>query len=216
MKPVGLFGLLLFVVVALELASFCHGLTEEQRAAVLEYHNAYRRNKGVPELTYGTSFASVAENYAASCPNGHSSNDYGENLFWAFGDVPADLLKMAVDSWYSEVSDYDCETNTCNGRSDAGWLNCGHYTQIMWNETTQVACGLNTQCPDSALVVVCNYSPSGNLYLLSGEFARPFNVENCQYNFEDKEESSNDGAADGDGGGGDGSAAASISRWWLW
>lgn len=60
-----------------------------------------------------------------------------------------------MDSWGSEKADYDYDTNTC--KIDKV---CGHYTQVIWEKTTEVACG-KTACGNEH-VWVCNYNPPGN------------------------------------------------------
>ncbi|KAF6026089.1 CRISP3 [Bugula neritina] len=37
----------------------------------------------------------------------------------------------------------------------------GHYTQMVWAETTRIGCGVQT-CNGSTPFYVCNYGPSGN------------------------------------------------------
>ena len=40
---------------------------------------------------------------------------------------------------------------------------CGHYTQVMWNNTQSVGCGLRTTCTGTyATMISCNYYPPGN------------------------------------------------------
>jgi hypothetical protein len=38
---------------------------------------------------------------------------------------------------------------------------CGHYTQIIWRNTTEVGCGMAT-CSNGSEIWVCNYNPPGN------------------------------------------------------
>ena len=40
---------------------------------------------------------------------------------------------------------------------------CGHYTQVMWENTQSVGCGLRTTCTGTyATMISCNYYPPGN------------------------------------------------------
>ncbi|MEM6522020.1 MAG: CAP domain-containing protein, partial [Cyanobacteria bacterium P01_C01_bin.70] len=42
-----------------------------------------------------------------------------------------------VAAWVAEKADYDYASNSC-----ASGKVCGHYTQIVWRETTAVGCGV--------------------------------------------------------------------------
>jgi pathogenesis-related protein 1 len=77
----------------------------------------------------------------------------GENVFGAGGSATA---QQAVTSWAGEKSNYNYDTNTCNGV-------CGHYTQIVWRTSVKLGCAKGTCAgftyPNS---IVCNYGPGGN------------------------------------------------------
>ena len=129
-------------------------------AGTVEAHNVWRRQVGVPDLTWFSDAAAVAQAWAddlknRGCAIEHNPNrgNYGENVYWAFGTEPTP--KDVVDAWGNEINDYDYATNSCN----SGKI-CGHYTQIVWRDTTEVGCG-KASC-DSEQVWVCNYSPPGN------------------------------------------------------
>ena len=57
-----------------------------------------------------------------------SMNRMGQNL--AFNTGSKDLKKL-VDLWVAEQADYQLDTNTCSAV-------CGHYTQVVWADTTKV------------------------------------------------------------------------------
>jgi pathogenesis-related protein 1 len=63
---------------------------------------------------------------------------------------------QAIDSWGSEKENYSYATNSC-----AAGKVCGHYTQIIWESTTEIGCG-TAVCADNTQIWVCNYSPAGN------------------------------------------------------
>ncbi|MEP2025583.1 CAP domain-containing protein, partial [Reichenbachiella sp.] len=90
---------------------------------------------------------------ASNCEFKHSGGEYGENI-WA-GTEGAFEPTDVVNSWGSEITDYNYESNTCATDKD-----CGHYTQIVWKNTTQVGCGVAT-C-DGLDIWVCQYDPPGN------------------------------------------------------
>ena len=94
--------------------------------------------------------------------SGEPVNGYtvGENLFWQMNMPPPPVLaepQTVVQSWASEEPFYDYEGNTCQ----EGEM-CGHYTQLVWADTKEVGCAMQT-CDDlGSQVWVCNYHPAGN------------------------------------------------------
>jgi hypothetical protein len=77
------------------------------------------------------------------------------------------LLEGGVQSWYDEIADYTFSSGACT----AGAM-CGHYTQVIWAETTTLGCGTATCAASTnagaalgseATVLVCNYAPPGNV-----------------------------------------------------
>ena len=75
--------------------------------------------------------------------HGKLPKDTGENLFGASalrGGGPDDAIMAiapteVVDAWASEVRDYNHSKNKC-----ASGKHCGHYTQIVWRDTTAAGC----------------------------------------------------------------------------
>jgi hypothetical protein len=78
------------------------------------------------------------------------------------------LVEGAVQGWYAEISDYTFDTGACV----AGKM-CGHYTQVVWADTTTLGCGATLCGADTAAgldlggndvtILVCNYAPPGNV-----------------------------------------------------
>ncbi len=132
-------------------------------------HNAVRAAHGVAPLEWDPLLAGIARAWADACidneapfglidHNPNRSDEYptyvGENIYGQSGAAPT--AQQAVDDWASEEASYDYASNTC---SDI----CGHYTQVVWAETTHVGCAFG-YCPNLAYpyVVVCDYGPGGN------------------------------------------------------
>src|ERR671932_283901 len=128
---------------------------------ILAAHNKYRQQLGVPGLKWSDSLASSAQKWAKQLASRnqlqHSSGNYGENI-WA-GTKGRYTQTQMVEAWGSEKQYFIANSafpNTCKG----GWQKCGHYTQIIWKNTTEVGCGLakGTQMD----YLVCQYNPPGN------------------------------------------------------
>ncbi len=83
----------------------------------------------------------------------HSNSNNGENLY-ASSLVTGYVT--AINNWYSEKSDYNLDTKSC----DSGKV-CGHYTQLIWQETTEVGCGKSSS-NSWTTIIVCQYNPPGN------------------------------------------------------
>ena len=115
----------------------------------LSTHNALRARHGVPALSWSGKLAGVAQDYANKCVFEHNNTGYGENL----AQASSPNVSGMISDWYSEISAYDFASGTGNGT--------GHFTQVVWKSTKQVGCGM-AQCSDGA-ILVCNYSPAGNL-----------------------------------------------------
>jgi len=123
----------------------------------------------LPPLCYDADVEASAQAWADGCNYAHSGS--GENLYAyvTTGSPPPTPQLDAVDSWADEAADYNYGPNTC----DAGKV-CGHYTQIVWRNTTRLGCGVK-QCsaatspfgpPFDAYpwwYVVCQYEPPGNV-----------------------------------------------------
>jgi uncharacterized protein YkwD len=131
------------------------------RNEVLAAHNKYRQQVGVPGLKWSNSLASSAQQWAKQLASTntfkHSSTNYGENI-WAGTKGRYSQAKM-VDNWGSEKQYFIRDgifPNTCRG----GWQKCGHYTQIIWKNTTEVGCGLARGAQMDYFV--CQYNPPGN------------------------------------------------------
>lgn len=149
------------------------GTAQAQAAAALQLHNCARRTvvpaAAVPiePLTWSSATAAVAQTWSDACVYGHSHlPGYGENIYAAAGFTPT--LKTAVAAWLSEQPYYNYAANTCSAPANPG--TCGHYTQVVWDTTSQVGCGLSYCTKNSPFgssfpnwyFVVCDYLPAGN------------------------------------------------------
>jgi uncharacterized protein YkwD len=122
-------------------------------------HNAVRRPLGLPDLIYDQTLAEAAAYWGdiladRGCDLEHNyDSPLGENLYWTSGTAGSFEV---VASWASEVEDYNYDANTCRrGRM------CGHYTQIVWRDTTHVGCAISS-CGAAGEIWMCTYDPAGN------------------------------------------------------
>jgi pathogenesis-related protein 1 len=153
-------------------------LATQDRDAILTAHNNARKNDvpgntggPLPNLEWDDALATASQTYANTLARttcgaiDHDANrgDVGENLSQGSttdASAPPQSGADAVTSWVAEKSDYSYESNTC-----APEKVCGHYTQVVWRDTTKVGCGRATCTAGDFIntVWVCRYSPAGNM-----------------------------------------------------
>lgn len=113
----------------------------------------------LPPVRWSPEIAAQAQAWAQRCEFEHGDTDLGENLS-ARTDVaePSEI----VAGWAAEGEAYDYASNRC----ESGKV-CGHYTQVVWRNSTQIGCGM-AQCNSGGpwdgpwVMWVCRYSPAGN------------------------------------------------------
>jgi uncharacterized protein YkwD len=127
------------------------------RAAVEEPAGYAGTWRPLAPVTWSESAAAGAQEWAnhlaseLDCGLEHAgAKGYGENLA-AGTNLSA---KGAVELWASEKKNY------VYAKSYEFSTNTGHYTQIVWRDSTQIGCA-SAKCSRST-VVVCRYQPQGN------------------------------------------------------
>jgi uncharacterized protein YkwD len=123
---------------------------------MVDAHNRVRAKHCAGPLTWSPKLAQVAQRWASSlrdkgCAFGHSNGSYGENL--AAGSTGLLDPEAVVKMWYDELAQYKFP----NGGFA---MQTGHFTQVVWRQTTQVGCG-RSQCKGMD-IWVCEYDPPGN------------------------------------------------------
>ncbi|MDJ1181881.1 CAP family protein [Roseofilum casamattae] len=131
--------------------------------AMVNAHNQWRQQVGSPPLVWSNELAQVAQDWANQLVKKgrmeHRPNSqYGENIYWGRGRRAS--AKDVVDAWGSEVKDFRNGVFPDVSRT-GNWADVGHYTQVVWKDTTEVGCGM-ARANDNAEYWVCNYNPPGN------------------------------------------------------
>ena len=134
------------------------GAPNGQMAALVDAHNAQRAKHCAGPLAWSPRLAQAAQQWADAlkaqgCKFGHKPrNAFGENL--AAGTSGTLDGRAVADMWYDEVKLYKWP--------DGGFsMETGHFTQVIWRETTQIGCGVAT-C-NGMDIYVCEYDPPGNV-----------------------------------------------------
>jgi hypothetical protein len=138
----------------------------------LNYHNSYRAQVGVPPLTWSDTLAQSAQQWAnqlaATKSLAHSRS--GENLASANNSQLYPSVTQTADAWGQEKQHFVGGTFP-NVSNTGNWEDIGHYTQMVWRNTTEVGCGLAHYDDDQSMpgyilhntVLVCHYNPAGNV-----------------------------------------------------
>ncbi|XP_037640028.1 cysteine-rich venom protein isoform X1 [Sebastes umbrosus] len=135
------------------------------QAEIIDHHNAFRRAvqptaSDMLIMSYSEEVAASAQAWVDKCILAHGSPstrmldgyELGENLFYSSSPT---LWKDVVNAWHSEVSRYLYPKGSRNGQET------GHYTQVIWNSSYKVGCGV-TLCPNNVYFYGCHYYRAGN------------------------------------------------------
>ncbi|XP_078506076.1 cysteine-rich secretory protein 3-like [Lissotriton helveticus] len=165
--------LLLAVILALGLhcssaQSFVPGLETDNadiQNAICNKHNELRRIVDPPasdmrKMVWSKEAAANAKKVAEKCIFNHSSAEErmigtiecGENLYKTTKPVPWETL---IQGWFNEYQNFTYGI----GATKPG-AKVGHYTQVVWNESSKIGCA-SKQCSNFVLAV-CQYAPAGN------------------------------------------------------
>jgi uncharacterized protein YkwD len=133
-------------------------LSDSDKIKFIEEHQKWRADVKSEPLRWSVDIQKKAEDYALQLAKlgllKHSESGLGENLYWFSGQAfsPSD----ATDAWGSEKSLYRPGTKISN----TNYQDFGHYTQMIWHNTTEVGCGVAQS--SHGTYVVCQYNPPGN------------------------------------------------------
>ncbi|HMT09036.1 MAG TPA: CAP domain-containing protein [Pyrinomonadaceae bacterium] len=139
--------------------AICPGtkLTAAEEKALIDGHNAIRKELSLRDLIWDCTLAKAAQSWADRGIAEHDDdNPYGESIFVASSGT-ADVTG-SLKRWQTEKANWTNETGTC-----APGKICLHYTQIVWRTTAKLGCGINRNATGKwKTMLVCNYDPAGN------------------------------------------------------
>ncbi|CAG9559934.1 unnamed protein product [Danaus chrysippus] len=162
------------------------GLTAYEKQAIVDAHNRLRQSvalgqvlsqppaANMMEMVWDDELAATAQRWSDQCTPAHdraSQRDVGrfpvgQNLAatWTTrppsdqSDSEPDFMKQ-IDAWFDEVKIYGFKPIN-------GGHGTGHYSQLVWGETSHVGCGYTFYYDPSrgyTKLYVCNYGPGGNV-----------------------------------------------------
>lgn len=127
----------------------------------LQAHNDLRAKHGVPMIELSTKLCTYAQEWADHLMaenrfQHRTKSKHGENLYSSWSSRPKAVSgSIAVENWYSEIKDYTFGQEPCGGPVT------GHFSQVVWRDSTQLGVGLAQK--DGKVIVVGNYYPAGNI-----------------------------------------------------
>lgn len=149
------------------------------RAVMLEEYNATRSDYGSAPLAWDDTLAAHATDYAGQMARtdrfvhdlDRPSRAEGENI-WR-GTRDAYDYRQMVAGMIREHRFFRAGAFPDVSRM-GDWSDVGHYTQIVWPQTTRVGCAVESSARFDYLV--CRYSPPGNIdgvFMASPKVLRP-------------------------------------------
>ncbi len=161
-------------------------LTQDIKESLLR-HNEARLELGIDtNLTWSDTISRDAQLYADEMAqsgywghdkknqiDGYAHGNYGENLYTSSN---AASIEIATQAWidekeyytYGKVVSSSAVDDTCVDGVDihGNAILCGHYTQIIWKDTTLVGCAMSRYEVGDYKgwdIVVCKYQTPGNV-----------------------------------------------------
>lgn len=160
------------------------GVSQAEIDEIITTHNILRQKvangqeanqpsaANMKQMKWNDELAAIAQRWADQCTFGHDENRntqtfpyVGQNVAIAWSSAEtnnlAEFKNSAIDPWYGEVSDFSPN----NIDPFVFSTDTGHYTQVVWAESTDVGCGYAYYLSDGQYtkLYVCNYGPGGNV-----------------------------------------------------
>ena len=140
--------------------------TKEDVINSLKVHNQERVQLGLKKLEWSNDLQKEAEIYAKYLADNdvfkHSSQkNQGENLYYEYNSASITKIPLELSSisWLDEKKDYKY-SKIGDGKNTFNKI--GHYTQMIWKNTTKVGLGAYVN-KEGKVYVVARYYPAGNM-----------------------------------------------------
>lgn len=135
----------------------------EDRDACLYAHNKVRSYHDVGMLIWDPKLARDAKNRAIYLMENDLFDHvkgYGENLYRMPCDTTFHRAYQAVHFFYKEIESYDFSkmSKPNSEMSEAEFDKVGHFTQVVWKDTTKVGCCVAFDNESKETIIVCRYS----------------------------------------------------------
>jgi len=133
---------------------------------ILDLHNRERAAIGAPPMIWDPTLAAAAATFATELARrgelDHSPNEsrpgQGESLW--MGTRGAYSVEQMFGNWIQEKRLFRPGIFP-NVSTTGHWSDVGHYSQVIWPASTRLGCAINSASRSD--VLVCRYSPSGNV-----------------------------------------------------
>jgi len=135
---------------------------------ILSAHNEYRRKHGTGSLKWSSKLESKAQKWANQlAKKGYLQHEQqsedGENIACLKGEELSGEKASAM--WYDEIKDYNFNQQGFNSKT-------GHFTQLIWESSTELGVGKAT-ASNGMQFVVARYFPPGNHIKKFADNVRP-------------------------------------------
>ena len=145
------------IIFFLNFSMFSQGFDETEKYNYLNEHNIHRKIVGSPPLQWSETLEIEAQKQAnliaANFYSADINDKYGVNIYRSATEpVSKDVLYF----WVQEQKYYHGKPLT-----QKSLMTVGHYTQVIWSQTTYIGCAIS-QTVGGVYVVVCFYDPKGN------------------------------------------------------
>ena len=151
-------------------------LSQEQKNVETEHNRRRKNHFNDSDIKYSLKLEKFAQQYANTLANNgrfehdpnNGKNGFGENLY-AHSKDEALTISKSIKAWYEDeklyyhYDDGSCDEGTLSNGQD---IMCGHYTQVIWQDTKEVGCATAQYQRGNfkgGYVYVCKYQKAGNV-----------------------------------------------------